>query len=258
MLNIPVLRWGQPYTSLETDEVRHFATGEPIAKVSQANAGLVQRDMRKAAQARAALRQIPIHDLIGIIKKAADLYAGGGTLPLGDGTQSPAEFAKQQSSTTGLPEHMCLANMKKNHFVLSNMEQILTSLTRPGSGRCSREHGEERGDADQLPGAKSGVGTCFSLNSPGVPLWLPHHSDAGGPCRRRSAGAVDAVPDGGSVLSSGRATEAISVVGPCRDKVPPVLAGCDRSLIFGGTPTVEQYKESAFGARPRIPRKSPS
>src|SRR5580765_4198260 len=30
MLDIPVLRWGQPYTSIDVDEVVHFATGEPI------------------------------------------------------------------------------------------------------------------------------------------------------------------------------------------------------------------------------------
>ncbi len=41
MLNIPVLRWGKPYESLEIDEVMHFITGEPIAKVSQANGGIV-------------------------------------------------------------------------------------------------------------------------------------------------------------------------------------------------------------------------
>ncbi len=50
MLNIPVLRWGQPYTSMDIDQVVHFATGEPIAKVSRANGGLIQRDMRKADQ----------------------------------------------------------------------------------------------------------------------------------------------------------------------------------------------------------------
>ena len=44
MLNIPILRWGQPYDSLEVDQVVHFMTGEPIAKVSQANGGLLQRD----------------------------------------------------------------------------------------------------------------------------------------------------------------------------------------------------------------------
>ena len=34
---------------MEVDEVVHFATGEPIARVSRANGGLIQRDMRKAA-----------------------------------------------------------------------------------------------------------------------------------------------------------------------------------------------------------------
>ena len=49
VLNIPVIRWGKPYDSLEKDEIVHFFTGEPIAQLSQANGGLVQRDMRWAA-----------------------------------------------------------------------------------------------------------------------------------------------------------------------------------------------------------------
>ena len=59
MLKLPVIRWGQPYDSLEVAEVKHFATGEPIAKVCQAGGGIIKRDMRQAQQARDALRQIP-------------------------------------------------------------------------------------------------------------------------------------------------------------------------------------------------------
>ena len=73
MLHLPVLRWGAPYESLEKDEVVHFSTGEPIAKVSQANAGLLERDMRKASAARAALRSIPCDELIERVKKAGEL-----------------------------------------------------------------------------------------------------------------------------------------------------------------------------------------
>ena len=51
MLNIPVLRWGQPYNSLESDDVVHFATGDLIARVSQAGAGIIQRDLRQAQPA---------------------------------------------------------------------------------------------------------------------------------------------------------------------------------------------------------------
>ena len=41
MLTIPVLRWGKPYESLEHDEVKHFLTGEPIARLGQANGGIL-------------------------------------------------------------------------------------------------------------------------------------------------------------------------------------------------------------------------
>ena len=71
MINIPVLRWGEPYESLETDEVIHHRTGEVLASVGQANPGLLARDMRKAARAREALREIPIKDLIEMMKRPA-------------------------------------------------------------------------------------------------------------------------------------------------------------------------------------------
>ena len=102
-LKIPVLRWGKPYESLEVDEVKHFITGEPIAKVSQANGGIIGRDMRTAQKARDTLKHIPIKELLEKVKKAGEFYEKG-TLPIGDGTQTPDEFAHQQSASTGLPD----------------------------------------------------------------------------------------------------------------------------------------------------------
>src|SRR5262245_38556789 len=104
MLNIPVLRWGRPYTSLEVDNVIHFSTGETLAKVIQAHAVLLAKDIRQAQRARDLLCEIPCRDLINMMKKAADFYKDG-TLPMGDGAQSPDDFARQQSASTGLPEH---------------------------------------------------------------------------------------------------------------------------------------------------------
>jgi hypothetical protein len=74
MLNLPILRWGRAYTSLEQDQVVHFLTGETLARVSQANTGLLGRDMRQAERAREVLTEIPIPELIGIMKRAADFY----------------------------------------------------------------------------------------------------------------------------------------------------------------------------------------
>src|ERR1041384_8038142 len=99
MVKIPILRWGQPYESLEFDKVVHSVTGETLAQVSQANPGLLARDMKKAQRAREVLREIPIRARVGMIKRAADLYRGA-TLPMGDGEHSPADFARQQSAST--------------------------------------------------------------------------------------------------------------------------------------------------------------
>ena len=88
MLNLAVLRWGQPYTSMDVDDVVHFATGEPIARVSRANGGMIQRDARKAQRARDVLREFSIDDLITMAGKAGELYVNA-ELPMGDGTQTP-------------------------------------------------------------------------------------------------------------------------------------------------------------------------
>src|SRR4029453_1769552 len=118
MLHIPVLRWGQQYTSIDVDPVVHFATGEPIAEVSRANPGVVLRHTREGQRGRGGLREIPIDELIARAGAAGEFYTNG-TLPMGDGTQSPDDFVRAQSASTGLPERMCRANMKKNAFVLA-------------------------------------------------------------------------------------------------------------------------------------------
>ena len=166
MTHIPVMRWGEPYKSMEIDQVVHFDTGEVLAEVSRANGGLVERDMRFTKRARDVLREIPISDLLQMMKKAGDLYAKA-ELPLGDGTQTPAQFARMQSATTGLPEHMCRFNMKKNHFVLNQMDNILDALTR-GYGV------ESRGVPISYQAQSPVLGLVLPSNSPGVhTLWLP-------------------------------------------------------------------------------------
>ena len=175
MVNIPVLRWGQPYTSLDVDKVIHFVTGETLAHVSQAIPGLLVKDIRQAQRAREVLCEIPCRGLIGMMQKAADLYRDA-TLAMGDGAQSPDDFARQQSASTGLPEHMCKANMAKNHFVLSNMDRILDCLTRGLDLEIlSRGYGvESRGVMVSYQAQSPVLGLVLPSNSPGVhTLWLP-------------------------------------------------------------------------------------
>ena len=57
MLHLPILRRGRPYTSVEVATIPDFRTKKPFAGLSQANAGLVRRDLLEERQAemRAAL-----------------------------------------------------------------------------------------------------------------------------------------------------------------------------------------------------------
>ncbi len=244
MLHLSVLRWGQPYSSMDVDEVVHFQTGAPIAKVSRANGGLIQRDMRKAGRARDALREIPVNELIERCKKAGELYANA-ELPMGDGSQTPDDFVRAQSGTTGIPERLCRANMKKNLFVLSEMGRILESLTRGlDLDVLSRGYGEERGVPLSYQAQSPVLGLVLPSNSPGVhTLWLPvipmqlglvlkpGPQEPWTPFRMAEAFFAAGIP-----------RDAISIYPGEGDVGAAVLAGCERSLIFGGTPTVDRYR----------------
>jgi len=244
MLKLPILRWGSPYESLEQDEVVHFATGEPIATVSRANGGLIQRDARKAKRARDVLREIPISELIDRAAKAGELYMNA-ALPMGDGTQTPDEFVRAQSASTGLPERMCRANMKKNAFVLAEMRRILESLTRGLSlDVLSSGFGVERGVPLSYQVQSPVVGLVLPSNSPGVhTLWLPivplqvglvlkpGPQEPWTPYRMTEAFYQAGVP-----------REAISIYPGGGDVGAAVLDSVDRTMIFGGQPTVDRYR----------------
>jgi len=245
MLKLPVMRWGQPYESLEHDDVKHFLTGETIARVSQANGGLVQRDMKNVKRAREVLKKIPIDELIARTKKAADLYLNA-TLPMGDGVQSPDDFARQQSASTGLPVHMCSGNMTKNHFVVTNMDRMLDALTRGLDPKIlSRGYGiESRQVVVSYQAQCSALSVVLPSNSPGVhTLWLPvipmqiglvlkpGPQEPWTPYRMASAFAEAGIP-----------REAVAIYPGGPEVGAAVLNAAERAMIFGGTATVERYK----------------
>ena len=111
----PILRFGDPYTSMDKLAVADPRDGSTIAELSHANAGLIRRDLRKGTN---ALRDIPSRDLLAMCAKAADLFMNE-TLPLGDDAQSPQQYVEQLSITSGLPHTLCRANMDKIVAVLS-------------------------------------------------------------------------------------------------------------------------------------------
>jgi len=244
MLEIPVIRWGKPYESMDQSPVVHFETGEELAKVHQANGGIIKMDMRKAKKARDLLRQHSIEDLIGMCEKAADYYVND-ELPMGNGTQTPEEFCRIQSASTGLPEHMCKFNMGKSAYVMKNMGKVLDALTRGlPLDVFSNGYGEEgRGIKISYQATTNACGWVLPSNSPGVhTLWLPviplqiglvlkpGSSEPWTPYRMFEA-----------MVKAGIPREAFCLYPGPHECGSAIMESCERSTIFGGQATVDQH-----------------
>lgn len=177
MIHLPILRHGVPYRSVEVATVVHHRTRQPFVQVSQANTGLIRRDLLKQEQARAELAAIPAQQLIAMAAEAAELFMGS-TLPVDpiDGvTQSPQEYVEQLSATTGLPHVLVRRNMRKIHGVLSKMGDVIAGLTR-GLDISVLDTGVGESDGHLFSFFPRGhsLGVVLPNNSPGVhSLWAP-------------------------------------------------------------------------------------
>src|SRR5690554_1112450 len=98
MLHILLLRRGRPYRSLDVVRVPHHATRQLFVEISQANAGLIRRDLLDQASARAALAGVPVDRLFAACREAADRFLED-TLPIGDTPQRPDDYIEQLSAT---------------------------------------------------------------------------------------------------------------------------------------------------------------
>ncbi len=229
-----------PHTTLV-----HFLTGEPVAEVSQVGGAIVGRDMQKAGRAREALLTLDPEEVVERLQTAGNLYAHG-TLTVGDSRQSPDDFVKQQSATTGLPESLCRANMQKNLFVLSNMDRMLDALSRGLPPEIFwKGHGKEHRDVVVSYQAQSPVlGLVLPSNSPGVhTLWLPVIALGVG-LVMKPGGQEPWTPYrmAAAMVEAGIPAEAIGLYPGATDVGASILAACKRSMIFGSAKTVEQYR----------------
>ncbi len=245
MIELPAYRWGEPYESLDVDQVNHFYTGEPVARLHTVGSGIIQRDAKKARAARQALRALSPAELIARCKEAGELFESG-TLTVGNATQSPQEFVALQSATTGMPIAMCEANVKKNAFVMKNIDQILDALTRGLDLEIlARGYGDEgRGVTVSYQAQCDAMGAVLPSNSPGVhTLWIPvialqiglvlkpGSQEPWSPYRVMAAMVEAGIPREAFCLYPGAGGE----IGGA------ILSSCRRAMIFGGPQTIQQY-----------------
>lgn len=247
MLHIPALRWGDPYKSLDTEKLVRFDTGEVIGEMSKIVGGLVERDMRFAQRARSVLCDMAPPELLEKCKKAGELYHDG-TLEVGGEAQTPEDFVRLQSATTGLPYSLCRANMKKNLFVLSNMPQMLDALTRGLDLNILRKGFgvESRGVPLSYQPYAPVLGMVLPNNSPGVhTLWLPVIPfQIGLVIKPGPAEPWTPYRMAAAFFKAGIPKQAMSLYPGGIDIGAAVLGACQRSLIFGGQPVVDLYKSN--------------
>ena len=174
MLHFPILRKGEPYQSIDVIRTPHHRTREMFVEISQANSGLIRRDLLDQSKSKQALDQIAIKDLIAICKKAADAFLND-DLPLGDSAQSPQTYVEQLSATTGMPYVMVRRNMGKIAGVMARMENVLNGLSRNlDLGIIDRGYGSVDGQAISYFPRTDSLGVVLPNNSPGVhSLWIP-------------------------------------------------------------------------------------
>ncbi len=174
MINIPLLRHGTPYTSLDVARIPHHQTREPFVEVSQANAGLIRRDLRDQATSRAELARYSTAELVAMCRQAAEHFVND-PLHLGQESQTPEDYVAQVSATTGMPHVMVRKNMFKIRSMLAEMESVLNGLTRNVDWRVlDQGFGEVEGLAVSFFPCTEALGLVLPNNSPGVhSLWIP-------------------------------------------------------------------------------------
>ncbi|HEV2860560.1 MAG TPA: aldehyde dehydrogenase family protein [Pyrinomonadaceae bacterium] len=174
MLHVPILRRGEPYRSLDVARAVHYRTREPFVEVSQANVGLIRRDLRGQAEARAALARFTVEELLAMCARAAEHFAGD-ELPLGDSAQTPEDYVRQVTATTGMPHVLVRRNLEKIRGVLNTMGDVLRGLTRGLDLKVLDEgFGEQDGQVLSFYPVAQALGIVLPSNSPAVhALWTP-------------------------------------------------------------------------------------
>lgn len=243
MVHIPILRAGRTYRSLKTVSVFHIKTGEPLVEVSQANRGLIAKDLLDLPLHRQTLSEHSVSDLIEKCIDAAKLFTSA-DLPLDGGTQSPQEYIKQVSGTTGLPEALCEQNMGKIQGVLENVEQVLNGLTRELDLQIlDNGWGIQNERVLSYVCETDALGAVLPSNSPGVhSLWVPAvplkvplvlkpgREEPWTPYRIIQAFIAAGVP-----------AKAFSFYPTDYPGANEILFRCGRSMLFGGGSTVAPW-----------------
>lgn len=243
MLHIPILRKGTPYKSIDVARVPHYRTRETFVEMSQANAGLIRRDLLEQDKMREALTAFTTDQLLAMCKQAAEYYMHE-TLPCGDGEQTADDYVRQLSATTGMPHVLVRRNMKKIYGAMAEMESMIAGLTRGLDLKILDDgFGMHEGHAVSFFPRTNSLGVILPSNSPGVhSLWIPAiamkvalilkpgSSEPWSPYRVAQA-----------MIKAGVPKEAFGYYPTDHGGSGAILNNCGRGMFFGDSSSVGRY-----------------
>ena len=243
MLHIPILRKGTPYKSIDVARVPHYRTRETFVEMSQANAGLIRRDLLEQDKMRAALTAFTTDQLLAMCKQAAEYYMHD-TLPVGDGEQTADDYVRQLSATTGMPNVLVRRNMNKIYGAMAEMESMIAGLTRGLDLKILDDgFGMHEGHAVSFFARTNSLGVILPSNSPGVhSLWIPAiamkvalilkpgSSEPWSPYRVAQA-----------MIKAGIPQEAFGFYPTDHGGSGAILNNCGRGMFFGDSSSVGRY-----------------
>jgi hypothetical protein len=242
---LPVLRQGTPYTSLDVSEINDVATGQPVIRVSQANSGLVTREFMHTAAARKALTAIPTLERVEMIKRAGEIFLQD-TLPIGIAgqTQTPEDYVRQLSSTSGLPHSLIRMNLTRLAAVFGQIDIILRGLTRGlDLTVLDRGYGQQGGAPVSFGCVTDNLAVILPSNSPAVnALWIPSLA-LGVPVILKPGREEPWTPWRviEAMVKAGFPRQAFSFIPTSHDGSAVMIRKAGRVMMFGDDATVAQY-----------------
>ncbi len=245
--HVPVLRFGQEYTSLDQSELRSPRSGEVVARISQANPGLVRRDLqRRQSAAAASLRRLSFDDLLKRIEEAGHHFSEGALPIASDGPlQTADDYVHALSETSGMPHTLCRRNMAKVRSVFDQMPRILAGLTRGMDlGVLASGVGEHSGVPVSYGPTADSLGVVLPSNSPGVnSIWMPaialRTAVALKPGREEPWTPLRVVR---AFEAAGVPSEAFGFYPTSHEGAGAILDLCGRSQLFGDAKTTAPWK----------------
>ena len=177
MIHIPILRHGVPYKSLDVIRIPHHRTRETFAEMSQANGGIIRRDLRDETQAEARPRWRRSRSSSCSTSARAPRTTSSTTRCRSATTQqSPDDYVQQLSATTGMPHALVRRNMAQDRRRDDrDADRAARPHARRSICRCSMPaHGEHGGHSLSFYPRTQSLGVVLPSNSPGVhSLWVP-------------------------------------------------------------------------------------